>query len=183
MIFYWSLSDSTSPQVHKTFLCILADLNKVIAWMVSIRSVIFTSSSTFSNLLVTVQRTSISIGIIVTFMIHCFFFSQGSGINLYFHFPSNLICGKPVQQSPHIYKFSFLLIIIRSARLAVLRCPVCISKCHRSFVRLIFQERRLVVQIPLFVRSNLNILYNSQWITLHNQPCLFLYSFSDNLLN
>ena len=40
MIFHWSLSDSKSPQVSRTFLCILAVLNNVIIWMVSTRPVI-----------------------------------------------------------------------------------------------------------------------------------------------
>ena len=35
----------------------------------------------------------------------------------------------------------------------------------------------------LFIWSNLNFLYNSQWITLPKQSCLALYSFCANLLH
>ena len=35
-VFHWSLSDSKSPQVSRTLLCILAVLNNVVVWMVSI---------------------------------------------------------------------------------------------------------------------------------------------------
>ena len=45
MVFYWSLSDSKSPQVSRTFLSILADLITAVVWMVSILPLIFNSSS------------------------------------------------------------------------------------------------------------------------------------------
>ena len=35
MAFYWSLSDSNSPQVSRTFLSILVDLNNAVVYMVS----------------------------------------------------------------------------------------------------------------------------------------------------
>ena len=35
MVFHWSLSDSKSPQVFRTLLCILADLNNAVVWPVS----------------------------------------------------------------------------------------------------------------------------------------------------
>ena len=73
MVFHWSLSDSKSPQVSRTLLSILADLNNVVVWMVSTRPPTSKSSSPFSNLLVTVQNAPITIGIIVTCMLHSFF--------------------------------------------------------------------------------------------------------------
>ena len=36
IVFQWSLSDSKSPQVSRTFLSILAVLNNVVVWMVSL---------------------------------------------------------------------------------------------------------------------------------------------------
>ena len=54
MVFPWSLSDSKSPQVSRTLLSILADLNNAVVWMVSTHSLISKSSSPFTYPLVTV---------------------------------------------------------------------------------------------------------------------------------
>ena len=72
MVFHWSLSDSKSPQVCRTLLGILADPNNAVVWVVSFRPPTSKSSSPFSNLLVTVPKALITIGIIVTFMFHSF---------------------------------------------------------------------------------------------------------------
>ena len=66
MVSHWSLSDSKCPQVSRTLLSILADLNKAVVWIVSTRPLIFKSSSHCTNHLVTVPRAPITIGIIVT---------------------------------------------------------------------------------------------------------------------
>ena len=73
MVCHWSLSDSKSPQVSKTLLSILAVLNNAVVWMVSTRPLTSKSSSPFSNPLVTVPNTPITIGIIFTCMFHSFF--------------------------------------------------------------------------------------------------------------
>ena len=57
----------------RTLLSILADFNKIVVWMVSIRLLISKSSSPCTNPLVTVLRASITIGIAVTFLFHNFF--------------------------------------------------------------------------------------------------------------
>ena len=61
MVFYQSLSDIKSPQVSRTLLSILVDLDNAVVWMISTRPFISKSP----NPLVTVQ--------IVTFMFHSFF--------------------------------------------------------------------------------------------------------------
>ena len=73
MVFHWSLSYCKSPQVSRTLLSILAVLNNVVLWMVSIRSPTSKSSSPFNNPLVTVPKAPITIGAIVTFMFQGFF--------------------------------------------------------------------------------------------------------------
>ena len=75
MAFYWSLSDSKSPQISRTLFSILAVFNNAVAWIVSTRPPTFKSSSPFSNFLVTVLNAPITICIIVTCMFHSFFSS------------------------------------------------------------------------------------------------------------
>ena len=70
MVFYWSLSDTKSPQVSRTLsiLTILIDV-----WMVSNHPLISKSSAPFNNPLVVLPRAPITIDIRVTFMSHSFF--------------------------------------------------------------------------------------------------------------
>ena len=72
MVFHWSLSDSKSPQVSKTLLSNLADLNNVVVWLVPTRSLISRSSSPFINPSVTVP----------IFLFWHLRFLQSSNINL-----------------------------------------------------------------------------------------------------
>ena len=69
MVSHWSLSYRKSPQVFRTLLSILADLNKAVVWMISTCPLISKSSSP----LVTVPRAPIIIGVTDTFMFHSFF--------------------------------------------------------------------------------------------------------------
>ena len=64
----WSLSVSKPIQVSRTLLIILADLNNALIWTASARPLISNSSIPFINLLVTVSRAPITIGINVTVM-------------------------------------------------------------------------------------------------------------------
>ena len=73
MVFHWGLSDGKSPQVFRTLLSNLADLNKSVVWIVSTRPAISKSPSSSTNLLMTVPRASIKIIIIVTFMFHYYY--------------------------------------------------------------------------------------------------------------
>ena len=74
MVFHWSLSDSTSPQVSRTLLSILAVLNNAVIWIVSTRRSTSKSSRPLNNYLVTVPNAPITIGKIVTLMFNSFFF-------------------------------------------------------------------------------------------------------------
>ena len=67
---FYRLSDNKSPQVSRTRLSILADLNNALVWTFS------KSSSLFINPLLTVPKAQITIGIIITFMFHNFFFNS-----------------------------------------------------------------------------------------------------------
>ena len=67
MVFYWSLRDSESPEISRTILSFLADLNSAVVWMVSIRPLISKSSSPCTKSLVTVPSERNIIGIAFTF--------------------------------------------------------------------------------------------------------------------
>ena len=112
MVFHWSLSDSKSPQVSRTRLRILAVLSSAVVWIVSTRPPTSKSSRPFNNPLVIVPNAPITIGTIVTFMSHSFFLIlwQGRGTYPSFHFPSDLFCGPPGQQSQQFYRFSFFFV-------------------------------------------------------------------------
>ena len=86
IVFPWTFSDSTSPQVSWTLFSILALLNNAVVWMVSTRLPTSKSSTPFSYPLVTVLKAPITIGIIVTFMFHSFFNSLARSRYLSFFF-------------------------------------------------------------------------------------------------
>ncbi len=73
---------------------------------------------------------------------------------------------------------SYLLIIMKSGRLAEIRRSVCISKSQRFSMT----DSELYIY-HLFVWSNFNFLHNSHWITFPIQLFLVLYSFSANMLH
>ena len=75
MVSHWSLIDSKSPQISRTLLSILADLNNAVVRIVSVCPLISKSCSPSKNPSVTVPRVLITIGITTTFMFHSFFFN------------------------------------------------------------------------------------------------------------
>ena len=114
MVFYRSLSDNKLPQVSRTFLSIVADLNNAVILMISNRAII----SKFSNPIfifppwVTVPSTPITIVIIFTFNFHRFFSSLKSlVINFSFRFLPALPCDQLERQSPQFGRFYSLLTI------------------------------------------------------------------------
>ena len=127
MVFHWSLSDSKSPLISRTLLCILAVLSNAVIWIVSTHPPNFKSSRPFNNPLVIVPKATFTIGTIVTFTFHSFFNSLARS----FHILSVLFCGQLGQQNRQFCNFSFfLLIIIRSGFLVEIRWSVCMSKSH-----------------------------------------------------
>ena len=134
MVFHWSMSDSKSPQVSRTHLCILAVLSNAVVWIVSTRPPISKSSSSFNNPLVTVPNAPNTIGTIVTFMFHSIFNSLArsrylSFFSLSFRF---ILWSAGTAKSTILQILSFLSIIIRFDLLAGIRWSVCMLKSHRS---------------------------------------------------
>ena len=82
MVFHWSVSDCKIPQVSRTLLNILADLNNAVIWMVWACPLISNSSSPFSKPLEIFPSAPITIDITATIAFHrsllfcffCFFF-------------------------------------------------------------------------------------------------------------
>ena len=109
MVFHWSLSDNKFPQVSRTLLSILAVLNNAVVWMVSTCPPTSKSSSPYSNLLVTVPKAPIKIGIIVAFMFHSLFFFNSLARSRYLSFFS--------------HSFSFILWSTGTAMLTIWQIP------------------------------------------------------------
>ena len=87
MVFHWSSSNCKSPQVSRTLLSILAVHNNTAVWVVFTRPPTSKSSSPFNSPLGNVPNAPITIGIIVTFIFHSFFFFNSlQGIILLFPF-------------------------------------------------------------------------------------------------
>ena len=117
--FYWSLSDSKSPQVFRTLRSILADLNNDVLWMVSTRPLISKSSCPFINLFVLLSFSG------------SIFFLQFSGIvrPSFFSFSfSFTLNSNGMVKSTIRHVLFFLITITRSGRLDEIRWSICISK-------------------------------------------------------
>ena len=152
MAFHWSLSDSRSSQVARTLLSILVDLNNVIL-IVSPPTLISMSFSPCTNLLVTVPRAPIMIGIDVTFMQHNFVRSPAKYKYLYLSSLSffNFSLFSDGTTKSTIRQVFFLLTITRSGRLAEIRLSVCILKSQRSLCVLFFRVDSGLYKYHLFV--------------------------------
>ena len=105
---------------------ILAVLNNVVLWMVSIHSPSSKSSGPFNNPLVTVPKAPIPIGIIITIMFNSFFNSLAKSMYLsffftFFQFYSVVSQDSKVHNFASFIYFIFLLIIITSGLLAEIR--------------------------------------------------------------
>ena len=139
MVFRLSMSGRKSPQVSRTLLSILADLNNAVVWMDSTCSLISIASSPCTSPLVTVPSTPITTGISVTFMFHSFFsvLWQGLGIYLSFAFYPFYPVAKSIIREVHF----FLLTISRFSLLTEIRWSVCISyyyNYYHCFLRVFF---------------------------------------------
>ena len=149
MVFHWSLSDRKFPQVSKTFLGILADLNNAVVWTVSTRLVISKSSSPCTNPLVTVPRASIIIGINITV------FNSLARSRNSFHVLSVLLWGQP---SPQFCKFHFFFFVNYYKVWSPGRDQVTLLylKIPEEFVCLILQERCGVVYICSYGQASIS---------------------------
>ena len=156
-VFHGSLSDSKCPQVTRTLLSILTDLNNAVALTVSIRPVISKPSSPCTNHLESVSRPPITISKILTFMFHSFFNSLPMSRYLTFIL-SILLWSFRTIISAIQQVLSFLLIIIRSNRLVEIRWSVFMSKSLRSLCVAFSRTESWLCIYHLFVGSNFNFV-------------------------
>ena len=121
MVFHWSLSDSKSPQVSRTRLRILAVLSNAVVWIVSTRPPTSKSSRPFNNPLVIVPKAPITIGTIVTFMLHSFFNSLARSryISLFPHSFKFILWSAGTAKSTYYY-YIIIIVIIASTFLLIL---------------------------------------------------------------
>ena len=137
--------------------------------MVSTRPPTSKSSHPFNKPLVTVPKTPITIGIIVTFMFNSFFPFPSKVevlILLFTFFQFYSVVSRKSKVDHFANFFFFLLIIIRPRLLVEIRGSVCMSKSHRSLCESLSRTDAGLCKYDLFIRSNLNFLHISLWITL-----------------
>ena len=177
MVFHWILRDSKSPQVSRTLLRILAVLSNTVIWIVSTRPPTSKSSRPFNNPLVIVPKAPITIGTIVTFMIHSSFNSLArskylSFFSLSFRF---ILCSTGTAKSTIVQILYFFLVVdyykVWSSGLD--RWSVYMLKSHRSLCVSFFRAGAGLCIYHLLVWSNLNFLHISQWIPLPTQSYFF----------
>ena len=125
-------------QVSSSFqdsLSILAVLSNAVIWIVYTRPPTSKSSRPFNNPLVIVPKAPITIGIIVPFVLHCFFNSLARSryLSFFSHYFSFILWSAGTVKSTILQiVIIFLLIVIRSGLLDEIRWSVCMSKSPRS---------------------------------------------------
>ena len=173
MVFHLRLSDSKSPQVSRTLLSILTNLNNDFVWMVSILPQISNSSSFLSEPFGTIPSGPITIGITVTLMFHTSFSSLARFKYLpifftFFHFHSVNQNSKILYTASSLLFFSGFFLLI-NCRFGLLRWCICISKSQRILC-ISFSRTDSGLWIPhLVVWLNFNLLHNLLWIAFPTQ--------------
>ena len=182
MVFHWSLSNSKSPQVSRTLLSSLAVLNYVVVCIVSTRPPTPKSSSPFSNPLMTVPKTPITIDIIVTFMFHSFFNSLARSSYLsFFSLSFNFILWSSRPTKSTILQVLFFLCGLLKGLVFWPRLgdPFVCQSPVRVYVRHSLGQKHL----PFVRMVKFKFLAHLQADHLAQPVHLVLYSFCANLLH
>ena len=144
--------------------------------MVSTRPPNSKSSRPFNNPLVTVPRAPITIGIIVTFVFHSFFFfnslARSRSLSFFSHSFRFILWLAGTAKSTILQFLFFFFFLI--GLLAEIRWSMCMSKSHRSLCVSFSRTGAGLSIYHLLVWSNLNVLHISQWITLPTLSCIII---------
>ena len=116
-------------------------------------------------------------------MFHIFFYFLNNVQVLILLFAFNLSLWSFGTAKATMLQALFIIIIISSGRLAMIRWPDYISKSQRSLCVSFSRTDPELCIYQLFVLSNFNFLHNSQWISMPTQSCLVLNYFCANLLH
>ena len=166
MDFRPSLSDSKCPY-GDWILSILADLNNVVVWMVSICPLISKSSRHCTNLLATVPSAPVTIGITVIFIFHSFFSSLARFMYLsLFSFFSSFTLWSAETEKSTIRQVPYFCCCCccccwLSRGPAEIRWSICTSKPQRILCVSFPRTDSGLCKYHLFVWSNLSFLQNS----------------------
>ena len=155
MVFHWSLRDSKFPQVSRTLLSILDDLNNVVVRMVFTHPLIFTSSSPSIDPLVTVPRAPLTIGITVTFMFNSFFSSLAR--STYLSLSDFLQFYPVVRISSQFGRFSIIIIIISSSSSSCCCTMMLWRSSHANILtepKWIPYIKKKYINLEIFLRQN-----------------------------
>ena len=147
MVPHWNMSDSKSPQVSRTLLCILAVLSNAVIWIVSTRPPNSKSSRPFYNPHNWYNRH-----------FHVPQLFQLSSKVTFFRFYSVVSWDSKVDNFANSL---FYLIIIRSGLLAEIKWSVCISFSHQCKL-ISFHWSPTDNKSPQVSRTILSILVESQ---------------------
>ena len=141
--------------------------------MVSTCPLILVSSSPFNKLLRIIPSTPITTGITVFVLFHSVFalqLDQGTYLSFFFSF----ISGSPVRQSSLIGRFANFCWFSLDVFIWPWVDDFFVSEIVREFVRLNLLDGFWFEIKPLFRRSNLNFLHDSQWISFPSESCIVL---------
>ena len=175
MVFHWSLSDSKSPRVSRTLLSILDVLNNAVVWMVSTCPPTSKSSSPFNYPLITVPKAPITIGIIVTFMIHSYYYHYYSfkvfHVSVSWWFITGVYVTASFLKSPGLW----ILAILSNAVIWIMSPHPPTSKSSRPFNNLLVIVLKAPIKIGTIVTFMFHIFFNS--LAMSRYLSFFSHSF------
>ena len=163
MIFYWSLSDSYSPQVSRNFLSILVNLNNAIVLMVFTYLLIFKPSCLLIKFLGVIPSTPITIGIIVTFLFYSFLVLKlGLRTYLSFYFLLFLLCDL-------LFGWFYFFCLLSLGQVIRPRLGnLIVSQNPKEFVHLILLDGFRIMLIPLVLMIKFKFLAQFSVDYLHH---------------
>ena len=170
MVFYRSLSIRKSSEIFRTLLSFLADLNNIVVWMVSIRSLISHSSILFTNPFGSFPSILITSSITVTLMLHSFSFSSLARSLCWYLFLFSLLftlwsvgtAKSTIQQTLSLsLSLSLLLTISRSGFLRKIMSSVWISKTQKILSISFYKTDSDLCKYHWVESSTFNFLHNS----------------------